>query len=89
VKTDNIEIAEVLCDSGEQPLEIEPGNCISGTEDSALERTAHMLDHAYLNNVVVVKGKDGKFYVGEFCFDFNEVSEEEAKRIARDFSNEM
>ena len=85
MKTDNIEIAEVLCDSGEQPLEIEPGNYISGTEDSA----AHMLDHAYLNNVVVVKGKDGKFYVGEFCFDFNEVSEEEAKRIARDFSNEM
>ena len=78
-------IVSVLCDGdGECPLDVEEGQTIASVIDFA----ANMLDGAYLTNVVVVKTRGGKYLVGEYSFEFTEVSAEEAEQVARIFSPE-
>ena len=77
----SLKVMEVFCDAGDTSLQAKLGTLFQNVIDVADE----ILDHADLNNVLVVKLTDGKFYVGEFRFHVREVSEEEAKAIAESF----
>ncbi len=72
----------MLCNSGEDEFQVETGDALQYVIDQA----GRKLDGACLNNVVVVKTR-GKFYVGDFAFEFHEVTEKEARRVAKDFND--
>ena len=73
-------IAEVLCDSGEMHISDN-----AETVKEVLDAGGAALDGACLTNVVVVKTKSGKYLVGEFGFEFREVTKKEAERVTKDF----
>ena len=73
-------IAQVLLDSGEARL-----NDLAKTVEDYLDAGGNALDEACLTNVLVVRTKSGKFLVGEFGFEFREVTEEEAIQVVSDF----
>lgn len=83
-KSDDFRVDKVLCNSGGTlGVAAERGEMAS----KIVERAAHMLDHSYLHEVIVVKGDDGVFYVGEFGFTFRKVGPTEARQVARDFAH--
>lgn len=82
-------IVQVLCDSGEVRLVpdyfMRSPACM--TLNDVLKSAGYMLDGACLVNVLVVKTNDGKFYAGEFSFDFRELPEVEARKLAEGYGD--
>ena len=81
---DNPLIEEVLLSSGEVPLEVDKGESLQ----DALDQAGLALDEVSLNNVVVVKTVDGRYFTGDFGFTFEEVTKDEAMVTVRDFGHE-
>ena len=74
-----IKVSEVLVDSGDGPFELKKGTSLS----EVIRLAATILDAVYLNNVLLLRGSDGRYYFGEFLFELRPVSAKEAKEIAK------
>ena len=83
--TNDIFIDDVLCASDS---EVEIGIEKDETLDEVIERGNRALDKACCTSLFVVKCSDETYRIGEFSFDFREVSKEEAEKVAREFASE-
>jgi hypothetical protein len=76
-------LRRVLVDSGEMEFDAAVGAPLS----KVVEQGGRWLDGLCLNNLLLVEGSDGQFYLGEFAFELRRVSRRQAERMAKEHGN--